>query len=191
MNGEKETGVTTFFLKHEIDTGHVIFQEKIPIREQDNAGIIHDQLMLVGADLVLKTVKAIQQNKYPTIDQTALIDGNLKHAPKIFKHTCRINWSENIDVINNHIRGLSPYPAAWTEITIDGKTSSLKIFEANKEVIQHNTPVGMVNIEAKELKVAVTGGYIKINVLQLAGKKRLMAKDFLLGLKTTNSISVN
>lgn len=191
INGEKETGVTTFFLKHEIDTGQIIFQEKIPIREQDNAGFIHDQLMIVGADLVLKTVKAIEQNKFPKIDQTTLIDGNLKHAPKIFKDTCRINWNENIEVIHNHIRGLSPYPAAWTEITIDGKTSSLKIFEANMEEEQHSQPIGSVSIEAKELKVAVTNGYMNIHKLQLAGKKRLAVRDFILGLKTTRSITVN
>jgi methionyl-tRNA formyltransferase len=190
INGEKETGVTTFFLKHEIDTGQVIFQEKITIGENDNAGSIHDQLMEVGARLVHKTVEAIEQGEYPTVDQAELIKGGIKHAPKIFKDTCRIDWTSSIDLIHNHIRGLSPYPAAWTELIMDDKTLVLKVFETIQEVSTHSKPIGEIVIADKELKVAVADGYINIVSLQLAGKKRMLTKDFLLGFKVGQSIIV-
>ncbi|MBL4653267.1 MAG: methionyl-tRNA formyltransferase [Flavobacteriales bacterium] len=190
INGETETGATTFFLKHEIDTGQVIFQEKISIGENDNAGKIHDQLMDVGAGLVLKTVQAIEVNDYPKTEQSELLIGEPKHAPKIFKDTCRIDWSKSINVIHNHIRGVSPYPAAWTELQIGDKTLVLKVFETKKEIAAHTKPIGEVVIEDKEFKVAVTGGYINIVSLQLAGKKRMLTKDFLLGFKADTNLVV-
>jgi len=190
INGEKETGVTTFFLKHQIDTGQVIFQEKISIGENDNAGKIHNKLMEVGAGLVLKTVKAIKADSCPKIEQSELLKGEPKHAPKIFKDTCRIDWSISLNEIHNHIRGLSPYPAAWTELNTGDKTLVLKIFETSKEVKGHNKPIGEIIVEDRELKIAVTNGYINIITLQLAGKKRMLTKDFLLGFKVGNSISV-
>lgn len=188
INGEKETGVTTFFLKHEIDTGNVIFQDKISINDGDNAGIIHDKLMNVGSELVLKTVKAIENNSYSTKDQAQLTDGELKHAPKIFKDTCRINWNDSIDNIYNHIRGLSPYPAAWTEIEVDNTPISLKIYDAKKELKDHNLEVGKMIIDGNELKFVTKDGYINVISLQLAGKKRMNTKDFLLGFKPTETI---
>ena len=190
MNGEKETGVTTFFLKHQIDTGQIIFQEKIAIGENDNAGKIHNELMEVGSRLVLKTVKAIETNSYPKIEQSELIKGEPKHAPKIFKDTCRIDWSKSQNEIHNHIRGLAPYPAAWTMLNTRNKTLVLKIFETSKEIKAHNLPIGEIIVEDRELKIAVAHGYINIITLQLAGKKRMLTKDFLLGFKVEESISV-
>ena len=118
INGDIKTGVTTFFLKHEIDTGNIIFQEEVPISTDDNAGSIHDKLMYKGADLVIKTVNSIIENNYPQLKQEDLInpETEIKRAPKIFKNDCKINWEENIDSIYNLIRGLSPYPASWSEI---------------------------------------------------------------------------
>ena len=121
INGDEKTGVTTFFLKHEIDTGNIIFQQEVPITPNDNAGIIHDKLMYKGADLVIKTVDAIIQNNYPAINQKDLVSSGteIKHAPKIFKNDCKINWNKDISTIHNLIRGLSPYPASWSEIIND------------------------------------------------------------------------
>ena len=190
INGEKETGVTTFFLKHEIDTGQIIFQEKVSIDENDNAGRIHGLLMQIGAGLVLKTVKAIEGNDYPKIEQSKLVKGEPKHAPKIFKDTCRIDWSKSIDELHNHIRGLSPYPTAWTELQIGDKTLVLKVFETKKEIAAHTKPIGEVIIEDREFKVAANGGYINIVSLQLAGKKRMLTKDFLLGFKAEQKTTI-
>src|SRR5690606_7607694 len=126
---ETETGVTTFFLKHEIDTGDILFQEKEPIHADDDAGNLYERLMNKGADLIVKTTRAIASGNYAPVQQSPDLEIT-KHAPKIFKETCEINWSQNSKEILNFIRGLSPYPAAWT--TIDGKT--LKIYKANATI---------------------------------------------------------
>ncbi|HQD13162.1 MAG TPA: methionyl-tRNA formyltransferase, partial [Chitinophagales bacterium] len=133
INGEKETGVTTFFLQHEIDTGNIILQETIKIEEEDNAGTVHDKLMNVGSQLVLKTVRAIEENKVQESPQSAINSPQLKHAPKIFKETCLIDWQRPAAEIHNLIRGLSPYPAAFTYL--DGKV--LKIYSA--QIAQSNS----------------------------------------------------
>ncbi|MCW3101730.1 MAG: methionyl-tRNA formyltransferase [Bacteroidetes bacterium] len=185
INGDTETGVSTFFLQQEIDTGKIIFREKTPIAENENAGAIHDRLMHIGASLVLKTVQAIEQNNYPQVDQSELIarGEQVKHAPKIFKEDCRISWQEKADRIHNQVRGLSPYPAAFTElISTDDKPVSMKIFEAEKEIVSHNHPVGSIFSDSKTyLKVAAEDGFIKITELQLAGKKRMPVTEFLRG----------
>ena len=184
INGDKTTGVTTFFLKHEIDTGNILFQEEVPILENDNAGIIHDKLMHTGAELVLKTVDAIIKDNYTLINQDDLIKDNteIKHAPKIFKNDCKINWENKIDSIHNLIRGLSPYPAAWTEMTNDNEKIQLKIFQTKKEEKNHNHKTGELITDSKTyLKIAVNGGFINILELQQAGKKRLSVSDFLRG----------
>lgn len=191
INGDIKTGVTTFFLKHEIDTGNIIFQEEVPISTDDNAGSIHDKLMYKGADLVIKTVDSIIENNYPQLKQEDLIDPEteIKRAPKIFKNDCKINWEENIDSIYNLIRGLSPYPASWTKI-INKKNESiqLKIFKSEKEMKDHNHSVGeIISDEKTFLKVAVKDGFINIIELQQAGKKRLNIKDFLRGFTGINN----
>src|SRR6478736_8938465 len=128
INGEKETGATTFFLKHEIDTGSIIFQEKEPILDSDNVGSLYERLMIKGAGLVLKTVRAIEQGDYPSVVQPANID--IKHAPKIFKETCEINWNQSSEAVRNFVRGLSPYPGAW--VTLNGKVFKILKCEVKK-----------------------------------------------------------
>lgn len=176
INGDKKTGVTTFFLKHEIDTGNVIFQEEVSINENDNAGIIHDKLMHRGAELVIKTVDAVINQSYKLIHQNDLIKPGteLKHAPKIFKDDCKINWNNHIDTIHDLIRGLSPYPAAWAELISKNEKLQIKIFKTEKEITEHNYNKGELLSDQKTyLKVAVNGGFIKILELQQSGKKRL------------------
>lgn len=188
INGEKETGVTTFFLTHEIDTGKIIRQRTIPISEEDNAGTIHDALMVVGAGLVTETVDLILANKVMTIDQGFLYDNQtpLHSAPKIFKETCKIDWNKSFTEVYNFIRGLSPYPGAWTELVgPDGKRTVLKIFEVEIIYNIHFNDGGMLyaSSEYGELDVTVPGCYIRLKSIQLAGKKRMSVKDFLNGFK--------
>ncbi|MDA3954980.1 MAG: methionyl-tRNA formyltransferase [Bacteroidales bacterium] len=185
INGDKKTGVTTFFLKHKIDTGNIIFQEEIAISENDNAGIIHDKLMCMGADVVVKTVDAIINNDYEQVNQNDLISEGeeIRHAPKIFKNDCKINWQKDLNSIYNLIRGLSPYPAAWTEINnLKNETVQLKIFITTTEKSIHNHVSGKFISDNKSfLKVAVQDGYVNILELQQAGKKRMQVSDFLKG----------
>jgi len=185
INGELKTGVTTFFLKHDIDTGNIIFQEEVNINKNDNAGTLHDKLMYKGADLVLKTVDAIINNDYPQIKQKELInhESAIKQAPKIFKADCKINWNQDIDTIYNLIRGLSPYPASWSEITdSENQRIQLKIYTSEKEEALHNKTAGEIITDEKNfLKVAVKGGYIYITELQQAGKRKMSVSDFLRG----------
>ena len=186
INGEKETGVTTFFLTHEIDTGKIIFQERISIEDTDNAGIIYDQLMKTGAGLVLKTVDAIIRNDVCPVEQKAITANEeiLKPAPKIFKETCMIDWHKTTKEIYDFIRGLSPYPAAWTKLktTRIEETLTLKIFEAEKILKPHNLAAGSIVTDGKkQLDIATSDGFIRILSLQLAGKKRMFIEDFLRG----------
>lgn len=186
INGDSKSGVTTFFLKHEIDTGNIIFQEEVAIAPDDNAGILHDNLMEVGAKLVVKTTNAIAEGNVTLMSQEELIQRGYEpvHAPKIFKDDCRITWTNGIDAIQNHIRGLSPYPAAWFEIVKDGQPNNVKVYRSQKEEVSHNHPVGTIVSDGKTfVKVACADGYISILELQLAGKKRMPIKDFLLGFK--------
>jgi methionyl-tRNA formyltransferase len=195
MNGETETGVSTFFLQQEIDTGKVIFQEKVSIAENETAGEVHDKLMDIGANLVLKTVKAIEQKNYPQMDQSALmaVHTELKPAPKIFKEDCKINWSLSLDEIHNHIRGLSPYPAAFANLVApEGHIYPVKLFISKKERESHGLPLKSILTDAKTyLKITVKGGYIAIEELQLAGKKKMKIHEFLRGFQLTNEWRVD
>lgn len=184
INGDKETGVSTFLLQHAIDTGNILFQEKISIGDDDDVEVIHDELMNVGSKLVVKTVKAIEAGDYPQIPQESLSSSELKSAPKIFKEDCKIDWTKDIHSIHNLIRGLSPYPASWTELLPkeEGKAIGLKVFRIEKESVQHSEAVGNIITDGKQyLKVAVEGGFISIKMLQQAGKKRMKVEDFLRG----------
>lgn len=185
INGEKETGITTFFLTHEIDTGKIIDQQKIAIGESDNAEIIHDKLMCLGALLVVKTVDNIINDSIQPIPQEELFKtvGELKSAPKIFKETCKIDWSKDIDSIYNFIRGLSPYPAAWTILkTPSGADLELRIFESEKRLEDHNLQPGTLQSDGKKhVDVAVKNGFIRLLSIQQAGKKRMSIDDFLRG----------
>lgn len=191
INGDSKTGITTFLLKHEIDTGNILFQEEIEINEEDNAGTVHDKLMISGSKLVLKTVDAIISNQYSSIEQESIrTEKEIKHAPKIFKNDCKINWSSDLEKIHNLIRGLSPYPAAWTEIENSEDKIQLKIFKTSKEITNHNNMVGKIISDGKSfLKVAVSQGYISIEELQQAGKKRMTVNEFLRGFQKINDYS--
>lgn len=186
INGEQETGVTTFFLSHEIDTGHIIFREKTSILEEDNAGSLHDRLMAMGAKLVTRTVDAIVEGNVSTLSQSELVEDNevLKTAPKIFSETCRVNWDRTATEVCNLIRGLSPYPAAWTELTTNEGEGPyrFKLFAAEMVVEEHSLPAGTIRTDNKSyLEVGVADGFIRIKELQMQGKKRMLTAVFLNG----------
>ena len=180
INGETETGVTTFFIDDKIDTGEIILQEKIAIEKTDNAGRLHDKLMHQGANLVLKTVRSIETGSVKTEKQTE--KASLKQAPKIQKETCEIDWNQSIDTIHNHIRGLSPYPTAWTTLINGDEKIFVKIYESSIENVDHNLEKGKILSTKKELKVAVENGYIKLLEMQLQGKRKMKTQDILNGL---------
>lgn len=190
INGDKETGITTFFLEHQIDTGNVIRQEKVTIEETDNAGIVHDKLMHLGAKLVVETVDQVLSGNLKATPQKEMADeSSLRPAPKIFKDTCRINWEGSAETIYNFIRGLAPYPAAWTELMDGDKASMLKIYETSKEYIQHDHKPGTLFSDGKTyLKVAVKDGFLSILSLQIAGKRRMEIDEFLRGFRLQNSM---
>ncbi|PZR37873.1 MAG: methionyl-tRNA formyltransferase [Azospira oryzae] len=180
INGEKETGVTTFFLKHEIDTGSIVFQEKEPINDSDDVGQLYERLMHKGAQLVLKTVKAVESDDYTLQPQPDGIE--IKHAPKIFKETCEINWNQSSEHVRNFVRGLSPYPAAWT--TLNGKV--FKIFRCHKASHdnRHLIAAGQMATDNKNyLSIKTADGWVGIEELQPEGKKRMTIQDFFRGNK--------
>ncbi len=194
INGDTETGITTFFLKHEIDTGEIIKQVRIPIADTDNVGIVHDKLMALGGKLVVETVDDILAGTVHPLPQESLVQGGeaLRPAPKIFKDTCRIDWNQPLKSIYDFIRGLSPYPAAWCELSQeDGTKLVLKIFATEKIYAVHEFPIGSVHSDGKTyLYIAVKDGYLSLKELQLAGKKRLHIDDFLRGFKIKSPFSV-
>lgn len=181
INGEKETGVTTFRLKHEIDTGGMLLQKSFTIGEEETTGEVHDRMKTIGAGLLLETVKGLAAGTLQEIEQDAVISDHqlqLKHAPKIFTETCQVNWNNAAAPIHNLIRGLSPFPGALTKL--DGKV--LKIYRSKKENTAHNAVPGTVFTDGKTfLKFACADGYIHILDLQLEGKKRMLVEDFLRG----------
>ena len=188
INGEKETGATTFFLTHEIDTGKIILQEKIAISETDNAESVHDRLMLMGAGLVKKTVDLLEEGKTDAIDQSQFIHSELvlKSAPKIFKETCQLDFSKSVDELYNFIRGLSPYPTAWAEIEFPGQPEKtiLKIFETEKEFISHDISIGSIVTDGKKFaKIALSDGFIQLKSVQAPGKKRMEIGELLRGMR--------
>jgi methionyl-tRNA formyltransferase len=181
INGEKETGATTFFLKHEIDTGSIIFQVKEPIGPDDDAGILYDRLMKKGAELVLRTVQAIEQNNYPSIPQPEA--GEIKHAPKIFKETCEIKWDQSSDQVKNFVRGLSPYPAAWTKVA--GKV--FKVFKVSvvKSSDHFKWSDDFTTDNKNYIHIKTADGWIALHEIQPEGKKRMTVPEFFRGNKLT------
>lgn len=179
INGEKETGVTTFFLQHQIDTGDIIFQEKVPISDDMTAGELHDELMEVGSKLVVKTLEAVESGNCPSIPQAN--SSQLKEAPKIFKETCQIDWNKPVNEVYNLIRGLSPYPAAFTTVSNGTNELGLKIFRARKTEKRQNGETGILSVEYGKLFISCADGWLEILELQLAGKKRMNTGDFLRG----------
>ncbi len=176
INGEKKTGVTTFFLKHEIDTGQIIFQEEEPIRTDDTVGDLYQRLMDRGAKLVVKTVNAIEEGEYPQVPQNET--GPLKAAPKIFRETCEINWHQNTDDVHNFIRGLSPFPGAWTRI----QNATVKILKAHPhQMNQAFSPGKLFTDNESFLRIGTNDGFIEVDSLQWEGKRRMEITDFLRG----------
>lgn len=193
INGDTETGITTFFLKHEIDTGEIIDQVRVPIADTDNVEVVYERLMRLGGDLVLKTVDAILEGSVKTIPQEKLAQvGELRPAPKIFKETCRIDWTIGVKRIYDFVRGLSPYPAAWTELYQEGTDPvMLKIFETEKLFCEHSLAPGTIVTDCKTyFKIASSDGYVNVLSLQLAGKKRMEINDFLRGYRHTEKAYV-
>lgn len=178
INGETETGVTTFFLQHEIDTGRIIFQQKESIHADDDVGSLYARLMTIGAKLVVRTTQAIQDGDAPSMEQSS--HTTLRHAPKIFKETCEVNWNQSAAAIRNFIRGLSPYPAAWA--TLHGRT--FKIFRVSVEDGSSPLAVGSVDSDQKKIiRVRATDGWVNILEFQPEGKKRMTVEEFFRGNK--------
>lgn len=193
INGETVTGVTTFFLDHDIDTGRIIHRQEVEIKDTDNVENVYDKLMVKGAKLVLQTVDDVAEGKVEPIDQSQLAEGTeLKPAPKIFKDNTRIDWTQGVKKVYDFVRGLSPVPAAWTELTLkDGKATVLKIYETEKEFTTPAESLGaLVCSDGKTLKVALRDGYLILKEIQLAGKKRMKAGDFLRGFHHTGEEKV-
>lgn len=193
INGDTETGITTFFLRHEIDTGEVIQQVRIPIADTDDVGIVHDKLMMLGGKLVTETVDAILNDAVKPIPQEEMaVVGELRPAPKIFKDTCRIDWNQPVKRIYDFIRGLSPYPAAWSELVQpDGETVVMKIFETEKIIQSHQLTPGTLLTDGKTyIHVAAADSFIGIRALQLPGKKRLKTDELLRGFRLTEEFRV-
>jgi len=184
INGEKETGITTFKLQHEIDTGDILLQEKVTIKESETVGTLHDKLKNVGASLLVETVKGLANNTIKEQPQAAFDLRSLKHAPKIFTETCKIDWKASVQEIYNLIRGLNPYPAAFTTLH-DKKVKLYDCVIEKKESISTN--LGEVFTDGKtELKFAAKDGYIVVKELQIEGKKRMKTEDFLRGYRWVN-----
>lgn len=192
INGDTETGITTFFLDHDIDTGSVIQRVPVPILDTDNVEDVHDKLMHLGSDLVVETVDNILSGTVTPIPQSELqTDEPLRPAPKIFKETCRIDWTQGVKRAYDFVRGLSPYPAAWTELTYNGKTSVLKVYATSKEFCEVSEPIGTIVTDGKTyLKVVQADGYQHLLTIQLAGKKRMQTADFLRGFHAEGEVSV-
>lgn len=190
MNGDTVTGVTTFFLKHEIDTGDVIQQRSLPIHRTDNVETVHDGLMIMGAEMVIETVNAIISGTVKRVPQSELLAKNEKPtpAPKIFKETCKIDWGWDAERVYNHVRGLAPYPAAWTEIVdATGKEQSLKIFSTSEpESSTEALPPGIITSDGKRMWISCGDANLEILSLQVAGKRRMPTSDFLRGFNVSN-----
>lgn len=181
INGEKETGVTTFKLKHEIDTGNVLLQERLAIGEDETAGELHDRMKMAGAQLLVKTLEGLMNQSLAETPQDVIEAGALKHAPKLFTSTCTIDWNKDCAFVHNLVRGLSPFPGALT--TLKGKV--LKIYKSKKELTKPEQQPGEWKTDEKSyLKFACADGYIHCLELQMEGKKKLPVEDFLRGFRS-------
>lgn len=195
INGETRTGVTTFFLDHDIDTGRVIMQEPFDIADDYNVEDVYDGLMRLGADVALRTIDRMiagDGHVDSLAQEDMIVTGDeLRHAPKIFKDTCRIDWNRGAKQVYDFVRGLSPYPGAWTNIVMpDGKTAVLKIYRTSKTDMKAKCTVGHITVDANSVFVSTKDNLLKIEELQLAGKKRMAARDFLNGMRATDGLRV-
>lgn len=192
INGDTESGVTTFFLRHDIDTGDVAMQKSVPVSETDTAGDLHDKLMVEGAQLLIETIDSVISGNLKAVPQSQLpCSAPLRPAPKIFTETCKIDFTRGLADVYNFIRGLAPSPSAWTEVTDGEHDYTLKIYRAAKRVATHELAAGTIVTDMKEnLSVAVNGGYIDILELQLSGKKRMDTGDFLRGFRNAGNLKI-
>ena len=188
INQEHTTGVTTFFIDEKIDTGAIILKEEVAISEKETAGSLHDTLMDVGSTLVVKTVMMIEKGEAPSIAQEQ--DESLKEAPKLTSENTKIDWNDNIDSIDAFIRGLSPYPVAWSTLNNGEETLKMKLYEVSKEHVDHSETPGNVTVDKKTIQVAAKDGYIYINVLQLPGKRKMDAASLLNGFSFTEDANL-
>ncbi len=188
INGEKETGVTTFLLNHEIDKGAIIGQLREEIMPEDTIGTLYDRLMNKGVGLVLETVEKLAAGDIRPIEQQHIDESTLKPAPKIFKEDCLVDWSMSGRRIVDFVRGLSPYPAAWSRLVRDGEELTVKIFRTSFQEAAHGEPIGTIRTDwREELEVACSDGWIRIHELQVAGKRRMTTHDLLLGFRQIES----
>lgn len=190
INGEKETGVTTFLINNGIDTGNILMQEKVAIDEHETAGELEEKLRDIGTSLVLRTLEGIVNKSITPIKQESLIkdESLLKKAPKIYKNDCKIDWSWDVNFIYNFIRGLSPEPAAWCYWISNNEQIMVKIYKAEKIILNHDIPFGTIESDSKKIiRIAALNGYIEIKALQLPGKKILNVEEFLRGFKNISN----
>lgn len=188
MNGEKTSGVTTFFINEKIDEGEILLQEKISIDPEDNAGTLHDKLMTLGAGLVIKTLDGLAEgNLSPTPQDNP---SELKNAYKIFKEDMKIQWEKPLTTIHNFIRGLSPYPTAYTQINIGGENKGLKIFAGSYQEMEHSQPIGNIELHKNEMRIYTQEGYYSPSEVQLQGKKKMDIKSFINGIKAGETLTL-
>jgi len=185
INGENKTGVTTFFIDEKIDTGEIILQKTCDISKEENAGKLHDKLMYLGSELVVDTIKYIKEDNVKTKPQP---NRELKQAPKIFKETCKINWHDSLNNIYNKVRGLSPYPVAWTNFKNGNELTELKIHAALKLIALHQYEIGTVIHTKKELKITTKDGFLVIKELQISGKRKMDVVSFNNGFKFNDTV---
>jgi methionyl-tRNA formyltransferase len=183
INGETETGVTTFIISHEIDTGEILLQKKVEIKNDETVGELHDKLMFTGASLLLETVEKIDSGDIKPFPQPTI--SNIHPAPKLFHETCEIAWNQPVERVRNLIRGLSPHPGAWTELKNEAKSLQIKIFKASADLdISENKPIGTIISDGKNfLKIACSDGFLDVKELQPQGKKTMTVKAFLAGFR--------
>lgn len=187
INGEIQSGVTTFFINEQIDTGKIIKQQKIKINIDDNAGILHDKIMVQGADLLLETINLIKKNEHESIEQQSILNNREpKSAPKIFKQDCKINWDKNSEIVYNFIRGMTPFPGAWSVLNFPDKNIIVKIPSAKILNIKHNLIPGSIETTKDGIKVAAKTGFIQIENIIPEGKKSMTAAEFVRGHRLDN-----
>jgi len=185
INGETKTGVTTFLLNDKIDEGNILLQQEIDIDIKDDAGIVHDKLMEIGTGLIIETVEGLSKGSLTPKEQND--SGQLNPAPKIFKNDCKIDWNKDLMSIYNHIRGLSPFPGAWSKLSNGDTETEFKILKTNFESEVHSYEVGTIITDKKNIKIAVNNGFIDVLELQISGKRRMKSADLLNGYKFSES----
>ena len=189
INGDSKTGITTFLLNDKIDEGNILLQKEITIDIDDDAGIVHDKLMNDGTELIIETIEKLVKGNIKPLAQVE--SDHLNPAPKIFKDDCKIDWSKDIKSVYNHIRGLSPFPGAWSSLNNNDLNTEVKIIKCKMLQDDHNLPSGCLEISKKNIRIAVNGGFLEVFELQIAGKKRMKTNDLLNGYKFSDNAKMH